>query len=128
MMRSFRGTVNRVELIGRLGADPEVRQVGNGVTVCRFNLATNRPAGIDEQGKRLSETEWTTVEAWERLAEVCGNYLQKGRRVMVMGSLRTDNWQDKESGQPRSRTYVRAEEVIFLDGGNGRQDNEQEDG
>jgi len=127
-MRSFRGTVNRVELIGRLGADPEVRQVGNGVTVCRFNLATNRPAGIDEQGKRLSETEWTTVEAWERLAEVCGNYLQKGRRVMVMGSLRTDNWQDKESGQPRSRTYVRAEEVIFLDGGNGRQDNEQEDG
>ncbi|WP_232218939.1 single-stranded DNA-binding protein [Chloroflexus sp. Y-396-1] len=127
MMRSFRGTVNRVELIGRLGADPEVRQVGNGVTVCRFNLATNRPAGIDEQGKRLSETEWTTVEAWERLAEVCGNYLQKGRRVMVMGSLRTDNWQDKESGQPRSRTYVRAEEVIFLDGGNGRQDNEQED-
>ncbi len=126
-MRSFRGTVNRVELIGRLGADPEVRQVGNGVTVCRFNLATNRPAGIDEQGKRLSETEWTTVEAWERLAEVCGNYLQKGRRVMVMGSLRTDNWQDKESGQPRSRTYVRAEEVIFLDGGNGRQDNEQED-
>jgi single-strand DNA-binding protein len=127
MMRSFRGTVNRVELIGRLGADPEVRQVGNGVTVCRFNLATNRPAGIDEQGKRLSETEWTTVEAWERLAEVCGNYLQKGRRVMVMGSLRTDNWQDKESGQPRSRTYVRAEEVIFLDGGNGRQDNEQEE-
>ncbi len=126
-MRSFRGTVNRVELIGRLGADPEVRQVGNGVTVCRFNLATNRPAGIDEQGKRLSETEWTTVEAWERLAEICGNYLQKGRRVMVMGSLRTDNWQDKESGQPRSRTYVRAEEVIFLDGGNGRQDNEQED-
>ncbi|MBO9310642.1 MAG: single-stranded DNA-binding protein [Chloroflexus sp.] len=126
-MRSFRGTVNRVELIGRLGADPEVRQVGNGVTVCRFNLATNRPAGIDEQGKRLSETEWTTVEAWERLAEVCGNYLQKGRRVMVMGSLRTDNWQDKESGQPRSRTYVRAEEVIFLDGGNGRQDNEQEE-
>ena len=126
-MRSFRGTVNWVELIGRLGADPEVRQVGNGVTVCRFNLATNRPAGIDEQGKRLSETEWTTVEAWERLAEVCGNYLQKGRRVMVMGSLRTDNWQDKESGQPRSRTYVRAEEVIFLDGGNGRQDNEQEE-
>ncbi len=126
-MRSFRGTVNRVELIGRLGADPEVRQVGNGVTVCRFNLATNRPAGSDEQGKRLSETEWTTVEAWERLAEVCGNYLQKGRRVMVMGSLRTDSWQDKESGQPRSRTYVRAEEVIFLDGGNGKQDNDHEE-
>jgi single-strand DNA-binding protein len=127
MMRSFRGTVNRVELIGRLGADPEVRQVGNGVTVCRFNLATNRPAGSDEQGTRLSESEWTTVEAWERLAEVCGNYLQKGRRVMVMGSLRTDSWHDKESGQPRSRTYVRAEEVIFLDGGNGKQDNDQEE-
>lgn len=126
-MRSFRGTVNRVELIGRLGADPEVRQVGNGVSFCRFSLATNRPGGTDEQGKRQSETEWTTVEAWERLAEVCGNYLQKGRRVMVMGSLRTDSWQDKESGQTRSRTYVRADEIIFLDGGNNRHEGEEEE-
>ncbi|WP_298490676.1 single-stranded DNA-binding protein [uncultured Chloroflexus sp.] len=124
-MRSFRGTMNRVELIGRLGADPEVKQVGSGVSVCRFNLATNRPGGNDEQGNRTSETEWTTVEAWERLAEVCGNYLQKGRRVMVMGSLRTDKWQDSESGQTRWRTYVRADEVIFLDGGNARQDEEE---
>ncbi|ACL24908.1 single-stranded DNA-binding protein [Chloroflexus aggregans] len=126
-MRSFKGTMNRVELIGRLGADPELKQVGNGVTVCRFNLATNRPGGNDDQGHRTSETEWTTVEAWERLAEVCGNYLQKGRRVMVMGSLRTDKWQDSESGQMRWRTYVRADEVIFLDGGVGRQEEGDEE-
>ncbi|MEF3273548.1 MAG: single-stranded DNA-binding protein [Chloroflexus sp.] len=125
-MRSFRGTMNRVELIGRLGSDPELKQVGNGLSVCRFNLATNRPSGSDEQGKRTSETEWTTIEAWERLAEVCSNYLQKGRRVMVMGSLRTDKWQDGESGQTRWRTYVRADEVIFLDGG-GRPDEEGEE-
>ncbi|WP_322513287.1 single-stranded DNA-binding protein [Chloroflexus sp.] len=126
-MRSFRGTMNRVELIGRLGADPEVKQVGNGVSFCRFNLATNRPGSNDEQGKRTSETEWTTVEAWERLAELCGNYLQKGRRVMVMGSLRTDKWQDSESGQTRWRTYVRADEVIFLDNGAGKQEEEDEE-
>ncbi len=126
-MRSFRGTMNRVELIGRLGANPEVRQVGNGVSFCRFSVATNRPGANDDHGKRTSETEWTTVEAWERLAEVCGNYLQKGRRVMVLGSLRTDNWQDKDSGQTRSRTYVRADEVLFLDGGNGRHDDDDGD-
>jgi single-strand DNA-binding protein len=114
-MRQVRGTMNNVELIGRLGADPELRMLSSGKAVCRFRVATNRIAGTDEAGHHTYDTDWTSIEAWERLAEVCGSYLQKGRRVLVSGSLRTDTWPDKESGQTRSRTFVRADEVIFLD-------------
>lgn len=114
-MRSYRGTMNRVELIGRLGGDPDLRQIAGGTSVCRFSLATNRPGPNDEQGQRTSETDWTQIEAWEKLAETCGAYLSKGRRVLVMGSLRTDAWTDRDSGQARSRTIVRADEIIFLD-------------
>jgi single-strand DNA-binding protein len=115
MMRQIRGTLNMVELIGHLGADPELRLLSTGAALCRFNLATKRYSGKDEQGQWLTETDWTTVEAWDRLAEVCNTNLQKGRRVRVVGSLRSDSWTDKETGQPRSRTYVRADEVMFLD-------------
>jgi len=114
-MRSVKGTLNNVELIGRLGADPELRMLANGASVCRFNLATNRVGAQDEKGARQIETEWISVEAWERLAELCSSYLGKGRRVRVSGSLRTDSWADKESGQQRHRTYVRADSVMFLD-------------
>lgn len=114
-MRSVRGTLNSVELIGRLGADPELRTLSTNAAVCRFNLATNRYGSPDEQGNRTYETEWVTVEAWNKLAEICTSYMHKGRRVRVAGSLRTDSWTDKESGQPRYRTYVRAYQVMFLD-------------
>lgn len=114
-MRSVKGTLNNVELIGRLGADPELRLLSSGASVCRFNVATNRMGAQDEQGARQVETEWISVEAWEKLAELCGGYLGKGRRVRVSGSLRTDSWADKESGQQRYRTYVRADSVMFLD-------------
>lgn len=114
-MRTVKGTLNNVELIGRLGADPELRLLSSGASVCRFNVATNRMGGQDEKGGRQVETEWISVEAWEKLAELCGSYLGKGRRVRVSGSLRTDSWTDKDSGQPRYRTYVRADSVMFLD-------------
>jgi single-strand DNA-binding protein len=112
---AVKGTLNNVELIGHLGADPEMRFLSSGVALCRFNLATNRPAGQDAQGNRAYETDWTHIEAWERLAELCNTYLHKGRRVRVAGSLRNDSWVDKESGQTRYKTYVRAQEVMFLD-------------
>jgi single-strand DNA-binding protein len=114
-MRSVKGTVNNVELIGRLGADPELRLLSSGTSVCRFNVATNRMGAQGEKGDRQVETEWISVEAWEKLAELCNSYLGKGRRVRVSGSLRTDSWADKESGQQRYRTYVRADSVMFLD-------------
>ncbi|NTW03876.1 MAG: single-stranded DNA-binding protein, partial [Oscillochloris sp.] len=112
-MNAVKGTLNRVELIGRLGADPEMRFLSSGKALCRFNLATNRPAGQDDQGARTYETDWTHIEAWEQLAELCNSYLHKGRRVMVVGNLRNDSWIDKESGQTRYRTFVRAREVMF---------------
>jgi single-strand DNA-binding protein len=114
-VNAVKGTLNHVELIGRLGADPEMRFLSSGKALCRFNLATNRISGQDAQGARLYETDWTHIEAWEHLAELCNTYLHKGRRVRVVGNLRTDSWVDKESGQNRYRTFVRAQEVMFLD-------------
>ncbi|NJM05870.1 single-stranded DNA-binding protein [Candidatus Gracilibacteria bacterium] len=114
-MRPIRGTINSVQVLGWLGNDPEVRMLGNGATMCRFNVATKHFGGQDESGNRVVETHWVAVEAWEKLAELCNTYTHKGSRVLVEGSLRTDTWADKESGQPRSRTYVRAANVLFLD-------------
>lgn len=114
-MSQVKGTINAVELLGWLGADPEMRFIASGAAVCRFRVATRRIAGQDEDGRRAYETDWTTVEAWDKLAELCNTYLHKGSRVRVSGALRTDSWLDKASNQPRTRTYVRAEDVIFLD-------------
>lgn len=114
-MGQVKGTLNTVELLGWLGGDPELRTIATGSAVCRFTIATKRYGGQNESGRREFETDWTTVEVWDRLAELCNSYLHKGSRVLVMGMLRTDSWTDKATNQPRSRTYVRAEQVLFLD-------------
>ena len=114
-MRQVRGTVNRIQLIGWLGDAPEQRSFSSGTKVCSFRVATKRWAGRTEQGERQVETDWTAVEAWEKLAEQCNTALHKGSRVMVSGSLLNRSWDDKESGQRRYRTVVRADEVMFLD-------------
>lgn len=119
-MRAVKGTINAVELLGWLGADPELRFTPGGAKYCRFSIATRRMSGRDEGGNREYETEWTNVEAWERLAELCNSYLHKGSRVRVSGSLRNDSWNDKDSGALRTRSYVRAEDVLFLDGRPGQ--------
>jgi single-strand DNA-binding protein len=106
--------VNRVELVGWVGAEPEQRFIPSGTAVCNFRVATNRPAGRNEAGERLVEAEWTTVEAWEKLAEQCGRFIHKGSRVRVTGSLQTQSWEDRETGQKRYKTVVRAEDVLFL--------------
>jgi len=114
-MEQVRGTVNRVELVGWVGAEPEQRFIQSGAAVCSFRIATKRPAGRNESGERMFETDWTTIEAWDKLAEQCGRYLHKGSRVRVVGSLHTRSWEDRESGQKRFKTVVRAEDVLFLD-------------
>jgi single-strand DNA-binding protein len=114
-MGQVKGTVNNVELLGWLGGDPELRLITSGASVCRFSIATKRFAGQDQAGRREYETDWTSVEAWDKLAELCNSALHKGSRVRVTGALRTDSWTDKATNQPRSRTYVRAEQVLFLD-------------
>jgi single-strand DNA-binding protein len=110
-----RGTVNKVELIGWLGDAPEQRMFSSGAKVCSFTLATKRYVARTQDGPRPVETDWTNVETWERLAEVCATSLHKGSRVRVCGSLHTRSWEDRESGQRRYRTIVRATEVMFLD-------------
>ena len=114
-MESIKGTVNRVELVGWIGAEPEQRFIPSGTAVCSFRVATKRWSGRSDDGSRTVETDWTTVEVWEKLAERCAQFLHKGSRVRVVGSLHTQSWEDRESGQKRYKTLVRAEEVLFLD-------------
>ena len=121
-MEQIKGTVNRVELVGWVGAEPEQRFIPSGVAVCTFRVATNRFAGRNEAGERMVEAEWTTVEAWDKLAEQCGRFVHKGSRVRVTGSLQTQSWEDRETGQKRYKTVVRAEEVLFLGLRPGTQD------
>ena len=104
-----------MELVGWIGAEPEQRFIPSGAAVCNFRVATNRLAGRNEAGERVLEAEWTTVEAWDKLAEQCARYLHKGSRVRVTGSLQTQSWDDRETGQKRYKTVVRAEDVLFLD-------------
>ncbi|RRR68712.1 MAG: single-stranded DNA-binding protein [Candidatus Viridilinea halotolerans] len=114
-MSQVKGTLNNVELLGWLGSDPEMRFLASGTPVCRLSVATKRPTGQGTNGQWEYETEWTSVEAWERLAERCNTYLHKGSRIFISGRLRTDSWTDKTTGQPRSRTLVRANDILFLD-------------
>ena len=114
-MENIKGTVNRVELVGWVGADPEQRFIPSGAAVISFRVATKRWAGRTDDGSRTVDTDWTAVEAWEKLADQCGRFLHKGSRVRVVGSLHTQSWEDRESGQKRYKTLVRAEEVLFLD-------------
>ncbi len=113
--------VNKVILIGNLGKDPEVRYTQGGQAVANLRIATSRSWTDKQSGQRKEETEWHDVEVWGKQAEQCGEYLAKGRQVYVEGWLKTDKWQDKTSGQERSRVKVVADSVRFLGGrGAGR--------
>jgi single-strand DNA-binding protein len=111
--------VNRVILVGNLGKDPEVRYTSGGQAVANLRIATSRSWTDKQSGQRKEETEWHDVEVWGKQAEQCGEYLSKGRQVYVEGRLKTDKWQDKQSGQERSKVKVVAETVRFLGGGAG---------
>lgn len=114
-------TVNKVILLGRLGADPDVRYLQDGTPVANFSLATNEPfRGSD--GNWEERTEWHRVAAFQRLAEVCANYLSKGGQVYVEGKLRTRQWEDAQ-GVKRYSTEIVARELVLL-GGRGDQTGE----
>jgi len=110
-------SLNKVMIIGNVGTDPEMRYTANGRAVTSFPVAANRSFTTAE-GERREETEWFAVVAWQKLAEQCSQYLQKGRRVYVEGRLRTRSW-DTPDGQRRFRTEVIADRVIFLDRATG---------
>ena len=113
--------VNKVILVGNLGKDPEVRYTSGGQAVATLRIATSRSWTDKQSGQRKEETEWHDVEVWGKQAEQCGEYLAKGRQVYVEGRLKTDKWQDKQSGQDRYRVKVVADTVRFLGGGGGGQ-------
>ena len=105
--------LNKVMIIGNLGADPEMRYMADGTAMTSFRVASSRNWDTPD-GERREETEWFAVVAWRKLAEQCSQFLQKGRRVYVEGRLRTRSW-DTPDGQRRYRTEVVAERVMFLD-------------
>ena len=105
--------LNKVMLIGNVGTDPEMRYTANGNAVTTFRIACNRNySGPD--GERKEETEWFSVVTWNKLAETCSQFLQKGRRAYVEGRLQTRSWEGPD-GQRRYRTEVIANTVLFLD-------------
>jgi single-strand DNA-binding protein len=119
--------LNKVMLIGNLGKDPEMRYTANGSAVTTFSLAVSR-AYQSTEGERRDETEWFEVVTWNRLAELCSQFLQKGRKAYVEGRLHTRSWEGQD-GQKRYRTEVVAQTVLFLDsaGGGGARMMEQFD-
>ena len=104
--------LNKVMVIGNLGADPEMRYTANGSAVTEFRVAVNRNYTTND-GERREETEWFRIVTWNRLAETCSQYLSKGRQVYVEGRLRTRSWEGQD-GVTRYTTEVIAQEVRFL--------------
>lgn len=106
-------SLNKVQLIGNLTRDPELRYTPTGAAVCTIGLATNR-SWVTDSGERKEETEFHRVIAWNKLAELCSQLLSKGRKVFVEGRLRTNNWQGQDGSQ-HSVTEIVIEDMIILD-------------
>jgi single-strand DNA-binding protein len=109
--------LNKVMLIGNLGADPEMKYTPSGVPVTTFRVAVSRSWRTPE-GENKEETEWFRIVAWRKLAEVCNEYLRKGSKVYVEGRLQTRKWQDQQ-GQDHYSTEVQADEMMMLDSRTG---------
>lgn len=106
-------SLNLVQIIGRLGRDPELRYTSNGQAVCSLNVATDE-SYTDRDGNKVERAEWHRVSAFGKIAESCSNYLAKGSLVYVEGNLTTRKWQD-QNGQERFTTEIKAKSVQFLD-------------
>jgi single-strand DNA-binding protein len=106
--------LNKVQLTGRLGHDPEVNYTQQGTARVTFTVASNR-TWKDDSGQIREETQWTPIVAWDKLGEICAEYLRQGSRVYVEGRLQTRSWEDQESGQKRYKTEVVLSEMIMLD-------------
>jgi len=109
-------SVNKVILVGNLGRDPEVRYSPDGAAICNVSLATSSTWKDRNTGERREETEWHRVVFYNRLAEIAGEYLRKGRSIYVEGRIKTRKWQDKETGQDRYSTEIIAEQMQMLGG------------
>jgi len=106
------GSVNKVFLVGRLGKDPEVKYTPSGAPVAKFSLATDE-SFKDKTGEKQEHTEWHNIVAWNKLAEICGEYLTKGKLVFIEGSIRSRQWQD-QSGNKRTSYEIIASQMQML--------------
>ena len=113
--------VNKVIIIGNLGADPEARQFSNGGSVTNISVATSEQWTDKQSGEKKEATEWHRISLFNRLGEIAAQYLRKGSKVYIEGSLRTRKYQDP-NGQDRYITEIRAEQMQMLDGATGGQD------
>ena len=104
--------VNKVILVGRLGADPEVRYIGSGTAVANFNMATSS-SYTDKSGEKTEKTEWHRIVAFGKLGEICGEYLAKGKQVYIEGRLQTRDWEDRD-GNKRKTTEIVAGTMQML--------------
>jgi len=108
-------SVNKVILIGNLGKDPELKYTPSGTPVAKFSLATNERFK-DKDGQWQDRTEWHNITAWARTAEIAGEYLKKGGKVYIEGSLRTHSWDDKTTGQKKYMTEIIVNDLVLLGG------------
>ena len=116
--------LNKVQIIGNLGRDPELRFTQGGTPVCNFTIAVN-DSWQNRDGEQREHTEWFRVVAWARLAEISNEYLRRGRQVYVEGRLQTREWQDRE-GNDRTTTELVARDLMMLGGRDGEQGPVQE--
>ncbi|RKY65186.1 MAG: single-stranded DNA-binding protein [Candidatus Latescibacterota bacterium] len=105
--------VNKAILVGNLGADPELRYTPSGRPVATFRIATT-DVWTDANGERQERTEWHRIVAWDRLAEICGEYLRKGSKVYIEGRIQTRTWED-QNGVQRYTTEIVARDMRMLD-------------
>jgi len=107
-------SVNKVILVGNLGRDPEVRYSPSGAAICNVSIATTSSWKDKASGEKREETEWHRVVFYNRLAEIAGEYLKKGRPVYIEGRLKTRKWQDKDTGADKFTTEIVADQLQLL--------------
>jgi single-strand DNA-binding protein len=108
-------SVNKVILVGNLGKDPEIKYTPSGTPVAKFSLATNERYK-DKAGEWQDRTEWHNIVAWQRLAEIVGEYVKKGAKIYIEGRIQTSSWDDKQSGEKKYRTEIIAQDLVLLGG------------
>jgi single-strand DNA-binding protein len=118
-------SVNKVILVGNVGKDPEVKYSPSGTPIAKFSLATNERFK-DRSGEWQERVEWHSIVAWQRLAEIVGEFVVTGSKVYIEGKLQTSSWEDRQSGQTRYRTEIVARDLVLLSSrGNGTVDSQE---
>jgi single-strand DNA-binding protein len=123
-------SINKVILVGNVGKDPEVKYTPNGVALAKFSMATNERFK-DKSGEWQDRTEWHNVLAWQRLAEIVGEYVQKGAKLYIEGKLQTSSWEDRNNREKKYRTEIVARDIVLLGSrevaGDGDRENAEEE-